>query len=528
MSRRIQVIVSLLFLAFFGVIVRIGLLTVDESVKLVGQTQGARTITVAELRGTIYDRHLATLVNSSDAYYATLIPEERMLHQLGAAIDSTEYNRVKAAIGSGSPILVKLKRTLSATTYLRVYQTKSRYDSHTLAPHLLGYVSGPNGRGASGIEKAYDAVLSQYTGLITATYPMNGHGTYTTGDEVEVINTSYKSAGGVVLTLDSSIQRQVEEILSSSVNKGAAVVMKPNGEILAMSSFPDFHPDTVSDNLNRTDGALINRTLSVYDCGSVFKIVTALSALENGVSPQQDYECAGSLTVDNNVFHCHNRSGHHTLTMEEAFAQSCNLYFIQLAREIGAEEMLKMTDRLGLTSALPFADSLTTADPVIPPPKDLSADAALANFSFGQGRLLLSPLHIARLTAAVVNDGILPNVTSVIGTIDEYKQWTTKSERGGEAVFSADFASELRHMMELVVSEGTGRRAKPDHGEAAGKTGTAETGRLQDGRVAINSWFTGYYPAEDPQYVITVLVEDAEDRQKDASEIFCEIINKIG
>ena len=83
-------------------------------------------------------------------------------------------------------------------------------------------------------------------------------------------------------------------------------------------------------------------------------------------------------------------------------------------------------------------------------------------------------------------------------------------------------------MMELVVSDGTGRRAQPDVGVAAGKTGTAETGRLQGEKTAVNSWFTGYYPANNPQYIVTVLVEDSGSGSPSAAEIFCEIINKIG
>ena len=528
MTRKMQVVLSVLFLVLFGVIVRIGLLTVDESVKLVGQTQGARTITVSELRGTIYDRHCAPLVNNKKTYFATMIPDERLLQHIAVATDSTEYSRVRSALGGGFPLLVRLNHPVHIAEGLHIHQTTRRYDDSCPAPHLIGYLGGPGVTGASGIEKAYDSILNQYIGRITATYPINGHGEYMGDDRVEVVNTSYRSAGGVVLTLDSAIQAKVEEVLSETVEKGAVVVMQPNGEILAMASYPDFHPDTVAENLDRTDGALINRAVSVYDCGSVFKIVTALAALESGVSAEQTFACAGALTIDNNTFHCHHRLGHDILTMDEAFAQSCNLYFIQLAQQIGADALLDMTEKLGLADALAFADTLSTDDPVLPTGEDLSAPAALANFSFGQGRLLLSPLHIARMTAAVANDGILPTVSAVIGLVDEYKQWTDKQERGGEMAVSATSAASVRRMMELVVSDGTGRRAQPDVGVAAGKTGTAETGRLQGEKTAVNSWFTGYYPADNPQYIVTVLVEDSGSGSPSAAEIFCEIINKIG
>jgi len=528
MKRRAIIMLSLLFIVFFGLMIRISLLSVDNAVKTVGNGQGSKTIMVAEVRGTIYDRNRVPLVNGSNAYYATLLPEERLLQRVAAVTDTSEYERLREAIKDRTPLLARLNGPAAITDGLRVYMAPKRYDTRCIAPHLIGYLNGSATKGVSGIEKAYDAVLQKYSGRITATFPINGSGAYLAGDELRVENTVARSAGGVILTIDANIQEQVEAVASTMIDKGAVVVLDAaNGEVLALASFPSFHPDSLVENVERTDGALVNRAISLYDCGSVFKIVTALAALESGVSSEQSYDCAGAITVDSTTFHCHYRLGHQRLTMEEAFAQSCNTYFIQLAQQIGSDALLDMAKTLGLTDEIVLADSLMAPSAVLPSREDLSAAAALANLSFGQGELLVSPLHIARMTAAIAANGTLPLVSAVLGIVDEGGHWVSSVAGGEETVLSAPSVLALRRMMERVVSDGTGSLAQPDVGNAAGKTGTAETGQRNNGDAVVHSWFTGYYPAEDPQYVITVLVEDVPSDGASAAQIFCEISNNL-
>lgn len=528
MKRRAITMLSVLFIIFFGLVIRLTTIAVDDEVKTVGNNQGSRTITVAEVRGTIYDRNREPLVNATNTYYATLLPEERLLQRIEAVTDVDEYTRLREALKDNVPLLAHLNGPASIADGLRLYLAPQRYAKHSLAAHLIGYLNGAGTAGVSGIEKAYDSVLRQYAGSITATFPVNGNGSYLAGDDLQVKNTTDRCAGGVVLTIDREIQKEVESVTKGKIDKGAVVIMDPdNGEILSLVSYPDFHPASVAENMDQTDGSLLNRALSRYDCGSVFKIVTALAALESGVPVQQTYDCPGAITVDGHTFHCHRRLGHQILTMEEAFAQSCNVYFIQLAQQIGADALLDMAELLGLTEDVVLADSLTASAAVMPDRKDLSASAALANLSFGQGELLISPLHIARMTAAIASDGTLPVVSAVLGIINENGYWISGNDGGGETVISADSVTALRRMMELVVTDGTGKRAQPIQGYAAGKTGTAETGQISDDHAVVHSWFTGYYPAEDPQYVVTVLVEDATADTKSAAELFCEIINNL-
>ena len=213
--------------------------------------------------------------------------------------------------------------------------------------------------------------------------------------------------------------------------------------------------------------------------------------------------------------------------MEEAFAHSCNLYFIQLAADIGADALLSMANRLGLTDAIVLADGMAAAESILPTSADLTTSAALANLSFGQGKLLVSPLHITQMTAIVASNGVKRTPQLVLGTVDEYGRWTTAVERGGETVLSSEAVTSIQRMMEKVVTDGTGTDAQPHSGSAAGKTGTAETGQIRNGNAVVHSWFTGYYPAKDPRYVITVLIEDAQSQSTNASQLFCELINNL-
>lgn len=525
MNRRMTISVVLVFLTFFGLAVRVALLSVDDTVKTVGNHQGAKTLLVTEARGTIYDRHRTPLVNDTNVYYASILPQTDLAQRLEGNTSPSEYSRLLNAVREGVPARVLLNGPTTITTGLHMYMAPQRYAPQCLAPHLIGYMNGEKTVGAAGIERAYNDLLKQFSGQISITYPADGNGRYRANTETRVSNTIEQCRGGIVLTIDRGIQEKIENIATSHITKGAIVVLDPkNGDILASASYPTFHPNSITD---IAEGALINRALSLFDCGSVFKIVTTLAALEKGISVEQMYECSGAITVDGTTFHCHHRLGHQVLDMEKAFAQSCNVYFIQLAQQIGASSLLDTARRLGLCEEIEIADSLYAPASILPTSADLSADAALANLSFGQGKLLITPTHIARMTAVITGDGTLFDTSAVLGAIDEQGRWIDSRERGGETVISASSAASVRRMMERVVTEGTGSAAHSNTISVAGKTGTAETGQRNNGNPVTHSWFTGYFPAENPQYVVTVFIEDMALSDKSAAEVFCEISNNL-
>ncbi len=284
--------------------------------------------------------------------------------------------------------------------------------------------------------------------------------------------------------------------------------------------------------LEDENAPLLNRALCNYNCGSVFKIVSAATALESGVNPDTLYTCNGSITVGNTVFHCHNRLGHGLLKMEEAFAKSCNSYFIELVSGVGGNALWQMASRLQFNSAITLHSGYTTATATFPQAATLEVPAALANASFGQGELTASPLHIAQLVSTVVNGGTLVPPRIVLGYVDENGAYTEETQaEQHQRVFSVKTAATLRMMMEKVLSDdGTGKSGKPLIGGAGAKTGTAETGwsRTDDEKYAVvQSWYAGYYPASDPQYVIVVMAENAQNTDAKTAPVFKEIADTL-
>lgn len=313
------------------------------------------------------------------------------------------------------------------------------------------------------------------------------------------------------------------------MERGAVVVTDPeSGEVLASVSLPLYDPNDIEASLTNAAAPLLDRTLIGYDLGSVFKIVIAAAALENGMSTQTSYVCEGTCEVNGRVFHCHNPLGDGLQTMAEAMANSCNVYFIKLALSLGADAVYDMALRAGFSSSLALTGDYKTACAVLPSLQDLSVDAALANLAIGQGDLLASPVHVAMLLGAVASDGEWREPTLLYGEADvDGVIHRVASTASTKRLFSVRTAKKLQEMLLPVVTSGTGRAAQPVNGTAAGKTGTAQTGWEQDGEEVVQSWFAGYFPAEKPQYVITVLSENGGENGKTAAPLFAAITDAL-
>lgn len=510
-------------------IVKMATIMVDKSVINVGSVQGRKTVTVARVKGTIYDRNLSPLVNGATELYATLLPKMDLVNQLQGYMSDDNFRELVEKSKSGMPLSVRLNKPLTNVQSILTFNVAKRYADHAYCSNLLGYIDADSMRGVSGLEKVFDQYLSAYEGSIEVTYATDGLGFPVDAEKPLVKDSTSNAVGGVVLTIDKEIQTIIDEAAKNYIPKGSIIVMDAhNGDILALGSYPSFHPNSVSDILNSPDDPLINRAISLYDCGSVFKIVTALSALDADVPSERCYECSGSYEVDEITFHCHNRSGHGLQNMETAFANSCNAYFIQLALEIGPEYILSTIKRLQFDQPAIIIDNLGSPAIVMPNAEDLTSNAALANLSFGQGRLMVSPLQTTLLTGVIASGGNLlkPNVIS--GFLDNERNYEASESRGGKTLFSAGTVRVLKRMMKKVVTDGTGMRAHSDLVSISGKTGTAETGQFNEqGYPIVQSWFTGYFPSDYPKYVVTIMAEDAQNTGADTLYALCEIANNL-
>jgi cell division protein FtsI/penicillin-binding protein 2 len=533
MKKRLWILYGTVFTVLVGLIFRIYTLS-DQYLARAANEQSKVSVTIANTRGTFYDRNLQLLVNDRTEYRAGVTSSEKAIAALSKVLDKKAFFDMNEILKTGRPAVVTLEKLAAAEEGITLFQVPKRYNERVLAPHLIGYMNADQTEGLTGLEAAFDTLLSSYNGSASVSYTVDAKGNPLNGISPVISDTTAISKGGVQLTLDKQLQWEVEDIAAKYIKKGAVIVMRPQtGEILSMVSLPTFQPQAVADVLESSDAPLLNRALCRYNCGSVFKIVTAAAALEKGVSKDTVYNCEGKIQVGDTTFHCHNRLGHGLLTMTNAFAKSCNSYFIQLMNQNGGDALWRLAYRLEFNSKLTLCDGLSTEIGTLPDLQALQSPAVLANFSFGQGELTATPLHIAQLICTVVNDGKLVIPKIVKGYVDQEGNVNeiSFSPAAGQQVFSGETASRLRDMMQAVVTEeGTGFSGKPLYGDAGAKTGTAETGwekGAEEQYDVVHSWYAGFYPANQPEYVIVVLAENAENTGAKTATVFKKIADTL-
>ncbi len=531
MKKRLWIFYGCVFTMFCALAFRIFTLS-DQYLATAADKQASVTVTVANTRGTIYDRSGIPLTNTSTEYRAAVTSNAQVLTALSLVMEEEAFFTMSKTLQNGRPAVITMDK-LAAAEGITLFQVPIRYSGRVLAPHLLGYMDADKTEGLTGVEAALNSLLSSYDGTAAVTYTVDAHGKALSGVSPSITDTTDLSSGGVRLTLDAEIQEIAEDIAAKYIRKGAVVIMQPqSGDILAMVSLPTFQPDSVADVLQDADSPLLNRALCSYNCGSVFKIVSTAAALESGGTLEQTYTCNGSIAIGDTIFRCHHRLGHGNLLMDTAFSKSCNCYFIELMQEVGGDPLWQLANRLQFNSPITLLDGLQTKSATLPLQSTLQSPAVLANLSFGQGELTATPLHIAQLISTVVNNGQIVTPRIIKGYVDGNGNFSEEAATtAGQQVFSADTAAALRQMMEGVMTEeGTGYAGKPLYGTAGAKTGTAETGwtPAEDEAYAIvQSWFAGFYPADDPQYVIVVLAENADNTGAKTAPVFKEIAEAL-
>ena len=511
MKKRALVLFTLLLFILSGVVLQVYRLS-DAYLSQAADQQGSVTVKVANSRGTIYDARLRPLTNAGEEYRLSVTPSPEAIAALSGMLDEEQLAAVSERLQSGKPAVVTLPEIPANLEGSLLFKVPVRYGGRLLAPHLLGYMDGDGLHGLTGVELAFDEYLNSCGGQASVTYSVDAMGKPLQGIAPQVVNTLADAKAGVVLTIDQDIQKIAEEAAKRYMTKGAVVVMEPaTGRIAAMVSLPDFQPGTVADSLDAADSPLLNRALCNYNLGSVFKITSAAAALEKGIPISTAFPCNGSVTIGNVTFHCHNRLGHGTLNMQDGFA------------------LLGMASNLGFDRSLILADGLKTARATLPTAEELLSPAAVGNLAFGQGSLLGTPVHVAQMVAAVVNGGKIIRPTILKGYCDKEGRLSEETIEPEQTVFSKQTAQTLKDLMIYAVKEGTGASAQPtvSAGAAGGKTGTAETGWKSENKAVVQSWFGGFYPAENPKYVIAVIAEDSDNTKGKSSPVFKKICEDI-
>ncbi|MDD2573641.1 MAG: penicillin-binding transpeptidase domain-containing protein [Bacillota bacterium] len=406
-----------------------------------------------------------------------------------------------------------------------------RYDSKSIARHLIGYIDKSDNVGRSGLERLYEEYLSG-NGKMTVAAMVDGSKRLIPGLGYKLIN---GGRGGeschLQLTIDYHIQRAIEEIMDEFGIEGAVVVLNSeSGEVAAMASRPNYHQNNVEEYLDGQRGELLNKAFCQYNLGSIFKTVVAAAALEDSrINPFETVNCPGYIEVGDLLVKCssYDTGGHGDVDMFGAYAKSCNTFFIEMGQRVGGERIMEMAERFGLGEIVGL-NPLEEQPGLIPSDRKLHK-SDVCNISIGQGDIMVTPLQVAVMTSIIANNGTLkqPRVLKdVVGKSGGrvFTDWPENPEQ----VLSPFVAMEIRKMMEQAVDQGTGTLAAlPDYGGTAGKTSSAQTGQRINGREVLHAWFTGYVPRLYPRYVITVLVENGRSGGSVAAPVFKGIAQRI-
>lgn len=396
---------------------------------------------------------------------------------------------------------------------------KRYYPFDDMASRVLGF-TGSDNQGIVGLEVEYDSVLQGTDGYILTLTDANG---------IELVNTAESrqepiAGNDLYLSIDANIQSYVQQeaektLIAKEATGVSIIVMNPqNGEIYAMVNAPEYNlndPYTLSaenefltgqerqDALNQMwRNFCINDT---YEPGSIYKTVTATAAFEKGVLSVEDtFVCPGYRIVGDRTIRCHKTTGHGLETFRQGIMNSCNPVFMDVGARVGVEDMYHTYEQLGLMRRTGI-DLPGEATSIMHKQEDVK-EVDLAIMSFGQS-FQITPMQLITAVSAIVNGGNLVTPHFGMYAVDPEGNRLETFEYPIEAgVISAETSATMRELLEAVVAEGSGKRGQVAGYRIAGKTATSE--KLPRGNGKYISSFIGIAPADDPQVITLVLINE--------------------
>lgn len=329
----------------------------------------------------------------------------------------------------------------------------------------------------------------------------------------------------VVTTLNTELQTAAYNALGSY--KGAVLVMDAStGKVLAMVSKPTFDPNTIAQDWeqlsNDENSVLLNRaTQGAYAPGSIFKIVTTLAYMRQNTSyANYSYLCQGEITEGDTTIHCAGNRVHGEEDLAASLANSCNASYSNMGLQLNLSSYQKTAEDLLFNSKLPNLLPYTQSKFQLTKDSDTSEVMMTA---IGQGRTQVSPYHMALVTAAIANGGTLMKPYLVDQVVNYTGTTVTKNlpEKYGKLMTSEE-AAQLKEYMSAVVQYGTGTALSGESYTVAGKTGTAE---YSSDKEKSHSWFTGFTNVDNPELVISVVVESADNSGMSAVTVAKKVLN---
>lgn len=402
-------------------------------------------------------------------------------------------------------------------------ESKRVYPKGPLAVHALGFAN-IDGMGIEGIEQRYDDVLRGDT----ATY-------FVTRDARNRLVRSGVGAPGrqphdIVLALDAVLQHRVERELERAMREtgaraASAILLDPtNGEVLALANRPAVDPNFYGEG---TDEARRNRALAdFYEPGSTFKPVPLALALDTGVlRANQSFHCENGLWQQTAKRRIRDTSPHATLTVRQVLAKSSNIGMVKATRNLTPESFLAGIERFGFGQKTGIELTGESAGLVrgVPDWSDLTP----ASLAFGQ-EIGVTVLQMASAIGTVANDGVRVPPRIVLGTRDATANLIRAEVPAATRVISAVTAAQLRSMMESVIDEGTGTRARVAGYRLAGKSGTAQKA-IKGGYSATDymASFGGFGPVDNPRIVAMVVLDSPAGEWTHGGQVAAPVFGRI-
>jgi cell division protein FtsI (penicillin-binding protein 3) len=480
------------------------------------QHQQQRIFEISPKRGTIYDRKGRELAVSlpMDSVFGdpAEITDAGLVARLVSRVVNTPADDLETKIG-GARTPVRLARKLSPEMVQRIedmnlrgvfFQKENRrvYPQRQLAAHVLGYVDVDE-KGMGGVEYSLDREIRGRPGRMMAM--ADGRRRWYDGQ-----GSAPDPGANVTLTIDETIQYIAEKELAKAIDEthakaGTVVVQNPNnGELLAVANWPTFDPN---DPGSYPDEARMDRAVSAaYEPGSTFKVITLTGAIENGVArPDTLVDCQmGKIFVAGRLIHDWHPFG--TLTVEKILAHSSDVGAIKVALQLGAPRFYDTIRSFGIGQ--PTGIELPGENRGLLRPLDNWSGSSIGSIAMGQ-EVSVTPIQITSAISAIANGGTLYR-PRIIQDADGKIGISARPDTEPRDVTDQKTAADMRHMMEDVVLEGTGKPAQLNGYTAAGKSGTAQKIDPATGRYSAtqyNSSFVGFAPVNEPAITILVVLD---------------------
>ena len=525
---RIRFIFVVVLIMFVLIVIRVFIIQVIDYNKLndLADSLWSRNLPITSDRGLITDRNGKVLADNITTVSLVLIPnqiknKEQVSIELAKILgvkyeDMYKHVSKKTSIErvhpEGRQLSYQVADEISKLNYDGVYlvkESKRYYPYKTLLSHVLGYV-GIDNQGLSGIELEYDSYLTGKNGAIK--YYSDGKGKRLDKSEVYV---EPQNGINLALTIDLDIQLTVERELDNVVTKynpeqALIIVADPNtGEILAMSSRPNFD----SNNYKNYDINTINRNLPIwatYEPGSTFKIITLAASLEEKTINIFDdhFHDSGSIHVENARIKCWKKGGHGDQTFLQVVENSCNPGFVVMGQKLGTERLYNYITNFGFGKKTGI--DLNGESSGILFKYDNIGPVEQATMSFGQG-ISVTPIQQVVGVSAAINGGYLntPYIVKYLSEPETNNIILENKKSTKRQVVSEETSKLVRHTLESVVANGTGKNAYIENYRVGGKTGTAQ--KVNNGIYMVGNYilsFIGFLPADKPEYIVYVAIDN--------------------